>query len=402
MNSIDRVQAVRRVYRVKTWQRVLYVFLALFFLGPGAILGLAAIAPHRQNVGIAVFIAAGFLAAGVYTACWALRSRMTIDATRIDVRGAFGERSLDRSDVEGFRTIQTRYGSYKRLVVKGGQRAINISSSFATDDDFRAWMQEIPDLDDRDRKALLDKISNDQELGATPEERLGALARAKRQNIGLFAIALAAALGVNFGPVALERFCAVVLALAPLVTAYLCWSSPLLFAVFKKKTDPRAETCHALLISGLSLIFENSGRHFVSLQAALSGILVFSLLIAIAYSGPVLKSTNPGAALVVLFLAPLYGLGVTSVSNALFDGSAGNVYSTQVVGQHKNSGRSTTYYLRLEPWGPVETSEDVSVSSHLYYGTSIGDTVCPELHAGSLHIPWFQIIPCATAPQPIQ
>ena len=53
-----------------------------------------------------------FMVFGLYVLIWTLRSSVIIDSTRIEVHGAFLERTAALSDIEGLRMISSRYGSH--------------------------------------------------------------------------------------------------------------------------------------------------------------------------------------------------------------------------------------------------------------------------------------------------
>jgi hypothetical protein len=76
------------------------------------------------------------------------------------------------------------------------------------------------------------------------------------------------------------------------------------------------------------------------------------------------------------------------------DTSQPQSFTVQVVGKHLSRGRSTTYYLDLAPWGPVDRTNSISVPSTLYRNTVEGDDVCLDLHAGALHMPWYRRVAC--------
>src|SRR5580658_9363036 len=178
MSSFGQLPGQRHVYRFKLWLIALICFLALLIGGSGVmLLRQANTQPH--DAASLMLIALFPIAMGAYLLLRGLRSRIVLEGTRIEVRGAFIEKSADRSEIEGFRTISSRNGSYTRLMLKEGRGSITISKSFDTDDFYREFFQKIPDLDERDRQALLDEISQQQDLGATPEERLAALSSAK-------------------------------------------------------------------------------------------------------------------------------------------------------------------------------------------------------------------------------
>jgi len=57
-------------------------------------------------------------------------------------------------------------------------------------------------------------------------------------------------------------------------------------------------------------------------------------------------------------------------------------------------GKSTSYNLKLAPWGPVATVDSVSVSASTYQQTSVGQTVCVGLHPGAFALRWFVLQAC--------
>jgi hypothetical protein len=96
----------------------------------------------------------------------------------------------------------------------------------------------------------------------------------------------------------------------------------------------------------------------------------------------------------MLLLSLFYTYGGVVEANALFDRSPPLVYEATVVGKHKSSGKTTQYYLRLTPWGPRRTEDDVSVSRALYESSNPGRTMCVVHRAGALEIPWFEVYAC--------
>lgn len=372
---------------------------AFFSVGGGALLLDAAFLHAFHNSRTMVFAALS-LSLGAYLLAVALRPRIVIKGTRIDVRGALSARSATVSEIEGTRARPSRYGNLRQLVLKDGSSPITLRAGFKVDDDFRAWMQQIPDLDRRDREALLAEIQQREDLGATPEERLGALARARQKNIALLVLAAAAAAVFNFASAAWVRPCGVALVLAPMVTAWLCWRWPLLFAVFKRKQDPRAETSYGLLIAAFGLLLHMGDFHFLTFRPLLPGMVLLGVITLAGYYRAARSGYGSRVLVAVVFLAAIYAYGTVTMMDSCFDSSTGQPYSTTVLGSRVSRGRSTTYYLRLAPWGPVSVAQDVSVSSSLYRTTQRGETVCLALHPGRLNAPWFRVASCSEARLP--
>jgi hypothetical protein len=393
MNSVPQIDTARHVYTITTWKKVLYLLLAAFFALAGVFLTILAYSGDSGHA-IRWMIGPLFLLVSIYVASYALRSRMIIEGSRIEVRTAFGQKSAEVSEIEGVRTITTRNGTYQELGLKEGRASIAISSALSTDDDFRAWFQQIPDLDQRDREALLAEISSDAELGSTPEERLAALKKAKTIGILILVLGLAAGAGVIFGTSAWIKLSAVLLALIPVATWFLLQRSPLLYVVFKRKGDPRAELSYLTLIPGVAFFIALRDIHMVSLQSL---ALIFALVLLVstaAFYTASRKSSARRALIGLIIFSGAYAGGLTGAANTLFDRSKPTSYAVPVVGGRVSHGKSTTYYLRLAPWGPVTSEKDVSVPSSVYHGMSIGDVVCVSLHSGALHAPWFTVASC--------
>jgi hypothetical protein len=394
VDSFQQVGGSRHEYRLKGWQRGLYLVVGLFVGGIGAAIFYGSMTqPGQSFPALLMLIPLGI---GAYLVALAVRSRLVIDGTRIEVRGAFREQSADLSEIEGYRTISTRNGSFWRLQLKDGRGSISIMQGFAGDDDLRAWFQRMTDLDERDRTAVLDEIAQQQDLGATPEDRLGALKQAKMWNIGLASVAGIAAAGIAFGPADAHLLAALVLALTPLTIMYLVHRQPLLYTMFKQKKDPRTDMSIAFMVPGFGLMLGNRGNEFVSMSGLMPYIALVTVACAVGLFGAARRSTQfAGVMVFVVLLGGMYGFGLAAAADTLADKSDAVSYSVTVTGKHMTSGKSTSYYLDLEPWGPYEGPNRVSVSGSVYGETSEGDTVCLALHEGALHVAWYRLVKCA-------
>ncbi len=387
----------RREFPMKAWKKMFGLLFGIALCAGSWFLGtLSAAKPN----GAAGWLPAAFLfATGIYLLAWVVRSRLAVDGNRIEVQTAFTNRSADRSQIEGYRTIQSRNGSYKQFQLRDGAGYLTVRDDFDTDADFDAWMRPIPDLDLRDREALLDTIKQDAELGATPEDRLKALATAKTLSIFSLVVVIAAAIAFNFADPSIQIPAGIVLALAPAAILMMVSRAPMLYAVFKPKKDPRAELAFVLMVIGFSFLIRIAGIHVVTLTS----LLPIMAILAIFFLLPVFLSNRGGPNLFgriigVILFAGLYGYGLTIAADALLDQGAVSPFRATVVDKHESHGRSTSYTLDLAPWGPVETTNKIGVSASVYAHTYIGDEVCLSLHPGTLHVPWYQRVECSSQP----
>ena len=382
----------RRVYRMRGWQRTLYLILGLLLCGVGAFI----VFPATKNgqSGPAVVVALLPLAVGGYLILLAVRSRLVIDRDHIEVYNAFREQYAELSDIEGFRTISTRNGSYWRLQRKQGGRALIIQKWFDCDD-LRAWFQQLTDLDEVGRNALLDEIKQDQHLGTTPEERLNALRQAKQVNIALsiLTIVMGIVVMVYQGPVRLTA--AIILALVPAMALYLLSSDPLLYAVGKPKRDPRTDLTIAVFCSGMGLVLVGVAVHYASYKPLLEWGALVAAIYVFAFSTLTQKGLRvPSFLLIMLIYGGLYSFGFVMAADTLLDDKPSTTYATFVVGEHETHGRSTSYYLDLAPWGPFTGTNKLSVSRSEYARARTGDAVCLALRPGYLNAPWYTRVLC--------
>ena len=85
----------------------------------------------------------------------------------------------------------------------------------------------------------------------------------------------------------------------------------------------------------------------------------------------------------------IYSCGGIVIVNCAFDWSKPTEYKTRVLDQSITTGKSTTYYLKLDAWGPRKESEDESVPRSVYNQVKKGDMVTVYVKKGYFRIPWY-------------
>jgi hypothetical protein len=400
MGAVGQMVAGRHEYGLRTGQKTLYLFLAVVFCAMAAMLFVVSSGGSPSSA--QMLAAAAFAAAGVYMALVAIRSRLIIDGTEVRVQGAVRTREFDLSQVEGYRTFKSRYQSFRVICLKGQAWKIPLMK-YAGDESLDDWFAGLKDLDQQDREQILQKIDQDQELGATPEQRRGALRGAKQINIAACVVTGGAAAGFALAPAEYRVAALVVLALAPFAAAYLLYQQPLLYGIFKAKADPRADVSIMVMISGFGLLLGATKVNFISVGLLLPFIALGALALLATFYPAVRKNPRlAGTLMGLLFLSALYGWGVAASIDTATDPSVPQTFTVQVLGGHISHGsRSTSYYLLLEPWGPYgDVDTQMKVSGRMYYATHQGDLICLALHAGTLHAPWYEPVPCENTPRP--
>ncbi len=384
-----------RVYRMRVWQRAFYVVLGAFLAGIGILAWYSSSADSGKTGALPIALALLPVCLSVYLLALALRSRLIIDDSHIEVRCPFREQSAELNDIEGYRTISTRNGSFWRLQLKQSRGSITIQKSFDCDD-LRAWLQQFTDLDERDRNALLEEIKQAPGLGATPDERLNALKQASHLNIALSAVAIAAAVVFFFYQGTVRLAAAIILALVPAMVLYLLHKDPLLYAVGKPKRDPRTDLTIAILVSGIGLMMGGIAMNFVSHKPLMEwGALIAAAYIFAFYAYTQKEPRVQSFVLIILIYGCMYGYGLVTIADTLLDHAPATTFATAVVGEHEVHGKSTTYYLDLAAWGPFEKTNKLSVRHSEYLQARIGEAVCLALHPGFLHAAWYTRVECS-------
>ncbi|MCE3278328.1 MAG: hypothetical protein K0S44_519 [Bacteroidetes bacterium] len=89
----------------------------------------------------------------------------------------------------------------------------------------------------------------------------------------------------------------------------------------------------------------------------------------------------------------IYSYAATYGINCIFDNSKPKVYLAEVIQKSTTRSRrhSTTYYLKVEPWGHHRDPESISVSSSQYNETNVGQSVKIYYREGLLNIPWYNL-----------
>ncbi|WP_431241318.1 hypothetical protein ACQ9BO_14575 [Flavobacterium sp. P21] len=124
-------------------------------------------------------------------------------------------------------------------------------------------------------------------------------------------------------------------------------------------------------------------------------LLIASAFIAILYFSH-LKTEHNKTSEILSFLgifvfAICYAYGTFITINCLYDHSEPKVFKTSVLDKRISTGKTTTYYLQLGPWGPRKESDEVKVSKEQYNNSKINDEAEVYLMKGEFDIPWFEV-----------
>jgi hypothetical protein len=205
-----------------------------------------------------------------------------------------------------------------------------------------------------------------------------------------------AGIGVIFVPGALMAAADTALVAASIVVALV---APEMFELSGRKGRQRMFNPLFLAPAGL-LFFRGIDNQFVDATPLALAALIGAGLVAAFATLRALRSGLGGKARFVGLMAMIgaaAGCGGTGLTDVRLDASAPQTVRATIESTFVSSGRATSYYLRLPPWGPRLKPNSIEVSETLYNKLDAGDSVCIDLRRGALSIPWFEPRDCAPA-----
>jgi hypothetical protein len=101
---------------------------------------------------------------------------------------------------------------------------------------------------------------------------------------------------------------------------------------------------------------------------------------------------KPATLVAILAFSLVYAYGVTVEANVLVHNSTGKSYAARVLDKWIVRGKTTTYAVHLEPWGPKLKSNDIRVPRATYDYIERGDIVNLVLQKGAFGVNWYYML----------
>ena len=390
-----------RAYRYTRGMRLfLYVFAAIM-AGLGAWL-VSIQVQHPVPMGWWLLLSGlALVLLGIYIAMSCTMSCLVLRADSIEIRSAFGSRTLCRNEIAG-RRQQPTSGKPIQVVVPKNGRPLRLDSGYPRDSVLNAWLDALPDLDQQERQASEAKLMADPAFGANPKERLARLAKVRQLTKAVSMLSLAVVLwGYVYphpypwviGLLALLPWCAV--AMVGLSRGLICFDT--------LRNDVRPNI--AVMLISPSLVLGVRALLDINLIDAMPAIefgLIAGLpLVLVACM--VGQRDQPRAWLLPMLLLPMvalpYGGGLLVLADVMLDHQPAQVFQTQVVRKYISTGKHPQPYLVLAPWGPQTTGDRVAVSRAYYAHVEVDTAVCVNLHRGAVGLRWYGVQDCAPVPK---
>lgn len=335
----------------------------------------------------------GVCVAGVIDA---VKGRFVITRDSVYAKGVFTNRELFLHEIEGYRTDER----YIYIVpFDKGLKQIKVSHYFSGTADVLAWLSEyFQDLDEQKAAAEEAEILSNETLGMGVEEREEQLRKARSKAKALNWAGGLVAAWTWFFPQPYEVVILLCI-LLPFVCLLVVKSSKGLIRIEEKKKSAYPSVFSGVLFPSLALCiralmdFNILQYHNVWKGTLLLAGLFMAVLLVRSREFTFRSAKDYGVAIGIAILVLAYSFGAVVTANCTWDNSTTSVYHAQVTGKHISSGKTTTYYVSLTPWGPQKEVDDVSVSKAMYNRLHAKDDVSVYFRQGWFGIPWFFITP---------
>jgi hypothetical protein len=404
-----RENAYPRIYTMRRGPKILY-----WLIGAGVLLGGLAIAAwtvanldyvmREEMWFVRIIVSAVLILLGAAIIFFTLKYRLILSASEIEISLPLFGRTIRRDQIAGRRRLTVIvYGisvPYLFLVPKDERaKKFRIFHIFQTDAVFEEWVASLPDLDKRQYEESVKEVLQNPEFGATEADRAERLARASR--IAKYLNGAGALLSVGAITILMDFISGyywwliAALSVLPVLAVMIVIASRGLFSIDSE--DPwhsaRPNLAGLFVAPAIALAL----RAWLDINvldwqraleiAAIAGLAVGLLSLAA-------RSKAKYSAVMLLVFSLIWASGATVFYNSYFDTSAPSVFRTPITGMHKTSGKTASYYLKLEPWGPRTAAQDVEVARDFYDTASVGTAVCVYLLSGALDVRWFEVWRC--------
>jgi hypothetical protein len=387
-----------RTYKASTGY-LLFLGVASFLCALGGIAGIIYFGTGHEmtsvrSESILVVLCSLFLLLGIYLISAVLTSRLILGPDFIEVKDFLSSKLLRRSAIAGYRILPTQYISTLVLQPKAaGLKKLKIPLFFRTDGAFGEWFIGIPNLDSEDLGQSMAEleavVARDTPGIDATEERIAAAYRTVK--ILNWAAGIASGWAWIYpNPYPLSMLAVGAL---PLIAIVLLARSHGLYQIEGRRNDARPSLAVAFILPSCILAFRAiQDLHFLEWKPLLLATLALAavLTIFLLQSDPHFHN-RAVAAVSLFFIGTMFCYGAIAQFDVLADHSAPASYQPEVLGKRADNGRTTTYYLRVAPWGPRHDSDEIAVSRSLYAAITPGQSVSIHLYSGALHLPWFSV-----------
>ena len=376
-----------RVYRAAGFWKVAMTVCALLLIcgsATGAYLDLhRQTGPWQANV-LLLLLCFFFFTLGFYCLLWVFKARLVLAPNQLVIEGPFVTKVLTCEQLLGWRMMPT---SPPTLVLKDRElHSTRVNLLFQPDDEFVEWLSRLPALDVEEAFASEAEILDDERLGNTVSDRTASLQEGLRRTRLLNGFSVLVSLWAIIYPRPYFPLMLLLVAL-PWLATEVSRQSHGLIRMDEVRNDAHPNLALMYLFPILALCL----RAVFDYEILYSGLLLLWCLAISAALIAVLLMVDPSTRtrktiITALYaFALIYAYGATVEVNGMQERSP-VTYVTTVQGKHVNHGKRTSYDIRLGPWGPKTSENELEVSEATYNSLQPGNHASVKLRTGWLGV----------------
>ncbi len=323
------------------------------------------------------------------------RVLLTIDESTVTYCNGFGTRSFLLDEIAGFRRGEK---NGLLLVPKSGEKPMVISSALGGRRELEAWVEErYKDIDAESAAEVEEEVLHNERYGLTEEERGFRLKQARRIAAAGWTVAGTSFVLLFFLQWEFEWLILITL-IFPLAAVYLTWYYKGILRLYTTKGKPYPSLGWAVFIAEVaawlvtdklySMYFMDVRSWEIVLALSVGVMLVWSAACRVAVAG---EKYAFAIYCGLLLAAGLYSYTALVFTNCAYDHQKAAAFRVEISGKHLASGKYTSYYLELSPWGSYTNGSEYKVSKTAYRSVKIGDSVRVYLHPGKWGMPWYDV-----------
>lgn len=383
-------------YKIATgWAIFIYVaallLISLFtYLLIGPLLGIADHTAYAFMAPLSIIM----IGAMILGAMDAYKARLIIDTDEVISISVITKRVLKLKEIAGYRVDE----NYTYLIpIDKEKKQIKISKYVGNKEEIYAWVYDnFKDLDEIAAEKEEEEILESVEYGDSKEERVDQLNKAAKTSKVMNIVGGVIGAWLLFYPTP-YNLAIIIGMIMPLIAVSVILYFKGLIGVDTDKKSVKPSMYTALMFPSLGLflrslidytIFDYSNVWIYCIVIALPLTVIIYL---ISKQLAIKKLADFVTAFGVLAMAIIYSFGVVISINCYFDESIPTVYKSKVMEKRISSGKHTSYYLNLAPWGPQKETDEVDVGSSIYNEVAVNDSVEVYFMEGRFNIPWFEV-----------
>ncbi|MCA6376348.1 MAG: hypothetical protein IM627_11365 [Cytophagales bacterium] len=393
----DKVTMTGEFRTAKGWRIFIYIFSPLL-IGLFSIGGFMVLNSDSSNLTVNLIlipISLGGTIMFTYGLIETIVGKLIVEKDSVSIKSSFGTRTLYFQEIKGFRIGE----NYIQVVSNTkSKKSIKLALYIEKSDQLADWLaNNFVELDSHEAKQEELQILTNHEFGINAHTREHKLSEARKvaKYINIIGGLTCAWLWFYPRPYPFSLSVGMIIPALAFISLYV-YRGLIRFDEKKNSAHPSIIYGFALPSAGLLIraVMDYEILEFKSLWIAISfSTITLTLLFIIGTKEIKFKKfIDYFTAFALAAIVLCYSFGTYVISNCLFDKSEPEIFKSEVTDKEISSGKSTSYYLKLQPWGPRTEIERVSVTQDEYEATDKGDTVDIYLRQGLLKTPWFYVV----------